>query len=172
MPAVLVAVYGNRAYEDALLELRDESRKHGFLPWQPEPLSAATASPTGWGAAVPTGTTSPQPGPWVGTPRPPGRADAAALTLDVPGNFPTPPLPICPWPLSTDTGKCGGCMACQKSCPVQAINPWTCPRPTAGAACSAPNASSPVPTAPGTSAFPLLEEDRRHGGHVLRPQAA
>jgi len=31
-PAVLVVVYGNRAYDDALLELRDLSVKQGFLP--------------------------------------------------------------------------------------------------------------------------------------------
>ena len=32
IPAVLVAVYGNRAYEDALLELKDLSSKQGFVP--------------------------------------------------------------------------------------------------------------------------------------------
>lgn len=31
-PAVLVAVYGNRDYEDALVELRDETVRLGFLP--------------------------------------------------------------------------------------------------------------------------------------------
>lgn len=31
-PAILVAVYGNRDYEDALVELRDESIKWGFTP--------------------------------------------------------------------------------------------------------------------------------------------
>lgn len=31
-PAVLVVVYGNRAYEDALLELRDWAVAHGFAP--------------------------------------------------------------------------------------------------------------------------------------------
>ncbi len=31
-PAVLVAVYGNRAYEDALIELRDLAREAGFVP--------------------------------------------------------------------------------------------------------------------------------------------
>ncbi|MFW6401685.1 MAG: 4Fe-4S binding protein [Desulfohalobiaceae bacterium] len=32
MPAVLVVVYGNRAYEDALLELKDLAEGWGFLP--------------------------------------------------------------------------------------------------------------------------------------------
>ncbi|MBN2061830.1 MAG: EFR1 family ferrodoxin [Deltaproteobacteria bacterium] len=32
IPAVIIAVYGNRAYEDALIELRDLSLKRGFFP--------------------------------------------------------------------------------------------------------------------------------------------
>jgi ferredoxin len=32
IPAVIVVVYGNRAFEDALLELKDLARKSGFVP--------------------------------------------------------------------------------------------------------------------------------------------
>ena len=32
IPAVLVVTYGNRAYDDALLELKNESLEHGFVP--------------------------------------------------------------------------------------------------------------------------------------------
>ncbi|MEG1500633.1 MAG: hypothetical protein RR396_01615, partial [Clostridiales bacterium] len=31
-PAILVATYGNRAYDDALLELADIARENGFIP--------------------------------------------------------------------------------------------------------------------------------------------
>ena len=124
VPAVLVAVYGNRAYEDALLELRDESRKHGFLPVAAGAFIGRHSFTDKLGGGRPDGDDLSAAGAL-------GRdaaallaeRDAAALTLDVPGNFPYTPaadLPVAP---STDTGKCGGCMACQKSCPVQAINP-------------------------------------------------
>ena len=43
-PAILVAVYGNRDYEDALVELRDETIQLGFTHWLPVPLLVNTAT--------------------------------------------------------------------------------------------------------------------------------
>lgn len=125
IPAVVVAVYGNRDYEDALLELVNESRNHGFLP-----VAA--------GAFIGQHSFTDK----LGTGRPDGddltlarefgeRAAAllaetenpAALHLTVKGNYPYTPgsdLPLAP---VTDMEKCTKCMACQINCPVQAINP-------------------------------------------------
>lgn len=124
IPAVLVVVYGNRAYEDALLELKDESIKHGFLPiaagafigrhsftdklggGRPDRDDLSAAEQLGRDAAALL-----------------AGQDPASLNLTVPGTFPYHPatdLPIAP---ATDLSKCIGCMTCQKNCPVQAINP-------------------------------------------------
>lgn len=125
IPAVLVVTYGNRDYEDALLELKEESVNHGFLPvaagafpaqhdlarklavGRPDEADLALAAEFGKKA-----------GELIR-----GTADVAALPLTVKGSFPYHPaadLPIAP---ATDSEKCVKCMLCQKNCPVQAINP-------------------------------------------------
>lgn len=125
IPAALVAVYGNRDYEDALLELKNESVKHGFLPiaagafigrhsftdklgtGRPDADDLAIAAE--FGRSVKALAES--------------AADPSFLSLTVKGNFPYHPgsdLPVAPF---TDREKCTGCMLCQKGCPVQAINP-------------------------------------------------
>lgn len=43
-PAILVAVYGNRDYEDALVELRDETIQLGFTPLAAGALLVNTAT--------------------------------------------------------------------------------------------------------------------------------
>lgn len=125
IPAVIISVYGNRDYEDALLELIDESRKHGFLPiaagafigqhsfsdklgtGRPDNEDIAKAEELGrWAASFISEHT-----------------DLSAVKLEVKGSFPYTPgsdLPIAP---VTDIEKCRKCMDCQKKCPVQAINP-------------------------------------------------
>ncbi|MDD3337242.1 MAG: 4Fe-4S binding protein [Lachnospiraceae bacterium] len=125
IPAVVVVAYGNRDYEDALLELYNESRKHGF-------------NPVAAGAFVGQHSFTDKLG--TGRPNAEDLADAymlgqkaleilekadspAGFELKVKGNFPYTPgsdLPIAP---VTDKEKCVGCMQCQKNCPVLAINP-------------------------------------------------
>lgn len=124
IPAVLVVLYGNRAYEDALLELKEESVKHGFLPVAAGAFIGRHSFTDKLGGGRPDGDDLAAAGVL-------GRdaatllaeGDAAALTLDVPGNFPYVPAADLPVTPSTDRSKCSGCMACQKNCPVQAINP-------------------------------------------------
>ena len=127
-PAVLVAVYGNRAFEDALLELRDLARELGFVP-------VAAAAFVGEHSF-----STPQ------CPVAPGRPDDAdrALATDfgarvrdllaaadslstlnepaIPGNFPhregAQAMGISP---QTDAALCVLCGQCAETCPTGAI---------------------------------------------------
>ena len=118
--AVLVAVYGNRAYEDTLLELRQAAEKAGFRPV----AAVAAIAEHSVARTVAKGR--------------PDADDQAALrklaesirqrldsgevpeTLAVPGNEPMKEyhgIPLKP----TVTGDCVGCGFCARMCPVQAI---------------------------------------------------
>lgn len=127
-PAVIVAVYGNRAYEDALLELRDVAREIGFAPIA---AGAFIGEHSYSGAATPIAA---------------GRPDAADLQraeefgtavreklrrlgpaaewplLPVPGNFPYKAWPglagIAPLTREASCVRCGVCVG---ACPTAAI---------------------------------------------------
>lgn len=127
-PAVIVAVYGNRAYEDALLELRDVAREIGFAPIA---AGAFIGEHSYSGAATPIAA---------------GRPDAADLQLaeefgtaareklrrlgpaaewpllPVPGTFPYKEWPglagIAPLTREASCVRCGVCVA---ACPTAAI---------------------------------------------------
>jgi ferredoxin len=127
-PAVLVVVYGNRAYEDALLELRDLALEQGFRPV----AAGAFIGEHSFSSSA--------------TPIAPGRPDPEDLTrarmfgaearkklrtlppvdglarLHVPGNLPykeprvaTQIAPV------RDKARCVMCGACAKVCPMGAI---------------------------------------------------
>lgn len=124
-PAILLAIYGNRDYDDALLELRDTAISLGFTP-----LSA--------GAFIGEHSYS--------TPQLPtaaGRPDSVDLKcaiqfgkdslqklrsgkfgiLEVKGNYPYKEIPagrVMPLPESNE--QCFGCGECVDICPVHAIN--------------------------------------------------
>lgn len=125
IPAVLAVTYGNRDHDDALLELKNESLDHGFIPvaagafvahhcmagklaqGRPGPDDLAQARDLGAKAAALLA----------------GRDSLDGLDLAVKGNFPYTPgsdLPVGP---GTDLSKCTHCGLCQKNCPVQAIDP-------------------------------------------------
>ena len=130
-PAIAVVVYGNRAYEDALLELKNVLTEAGhqviaaaaFIAEHSIIRSIAADRPHAddlaraveFGAAVEA------------------RLNGELSTVDVPGNAEYRPLPQMPaTPLVTDA--CGGCGMCAHKCPGGAI-PLSNPRSTDAAKC-------------------------------------
>lgn len=130
-PAIAVVVYGNRAYEDALLELKNVLTEAGhqviaaaaFIAEHSIIRSIAADRPHAddlaraveFGAAVEA------------------KLNGELSTVDVPGNAEYRPLPQMPaTPLVTDA--CGGCGMCAHKCPVGAI-PLSNPRSTDAAKC-------------------------------------
>ncbi len=124
-PAVVIAVYGNRAFEDALLELTDLARQSGFIPV---------------GAAAFIGEHS------FSTPTAPlaeGRPDEEDIEkavmlgkmiredidkgipenviVQVPGNFPYKKRNPSPPPPVTDEVSCIKCANCVTICPAKAV---------------------------------------------------
>ncbi len=127
-PAVIVVVYGNRAYEDALLELQDMTMARGFIPiagaaFIGEHSYSTAAMPIAPGRpdaediarAIAFGQQIRQ--QWMETTR-------EMIPVDVPGAFPyrerkpapeTPPTPI------TIADLCTLCGDCAAVCPTAAI---------------------------------------------------
>ena len=131
-PAIAVVVYGNRAYEDALLELRNTLSSIGcrviaaaaFIAEHSivrsigagRPNTADIAAAVEFGAAVERKLFNVEP-----------------TTVEVPGNAEYRPLPQMPTtPLVTEA--CGGCGMCARKCPAGAI-PLDNPRSTDASRC-------------------------------------
>ena len=130
-PAIAVVVYGNRAYDDAMLELKTILTESGyqviaaaaFIAEHSISRSIATGRPdaadlaqcTQFGAAVEAKLTS------------------DLTPVEVPGNAEYRPLPQMPvTPMVTEA--CGGCGMCARKCPTGAI-PLKDPRSTDAARC-------------------------------------
>ena len=125
IPAAVVVSYGNQNLGDALLELADESRAHGFIPVAGASFIARHSFTDKVGAGRPNAddlTLAAEFGRKAAE-LVRGCDDLNSLSLTLPGAFPYKPamdLPVAP---ATDMTKCSGCMLCQQQCPVQAINP-------------------------------------------------
>ena len=126
-PAILVVVYGNRAYEDALVELRDLAVEQGFTPVAAGPLSESIL----FECRDPDRARTTRPGRYaarggIRKEGPGGIGDSAGLRclplLYVPGNVPykerRTPSQIPPVRQEALCAKCGKCVTV---CPTAAI---------------------------------------------------
>jgi ferredoxin len=127
-PAVIVATYGNRDFEDALVELRDIARQASFVPLA---AGAFIGEHSFSGAETPIAAGRPD-GPDLAIAEAFGARIGARLAAletldaaccpDLPGNVPyregPPPLPLTPALVEAACTKCGICLTV---CPNEAI---------------------------------------------------
>lgn len=122
-PAIIVAVYGNRDYDDALLELRDVVMANGFR------VVSAGAFIARHSIFPSVATDRPDAGDIACIREFAGRsgelvqsidADAEIPAINVKGNYPykTPGTPALK---PVTSAECVGCGACAEQCPVSAI---------------------------------------------------
>ncbi|GET20152.1 EFR1 family ferrodoxin [Prolixibacter denitrificans] len=124
-PAVVVVVYGNRAYEDALLELRDIVTEQGFVPIAAAAFIGEHSYTTSDYLIAPgrPDTNDLQKADDFGKKINELLLETETLSpIAVPGNFPYKPLgqkpPIAP---VTVAEKCDQCGICVSVCPTDAI---------------------------------------------------
>lgn len=119
-PAVVVAVYGNRHYDDAVLELHDIMTKCGFRTVAAGAFIAQHSIFPKVGAARPDAEDLAEIKSFAEKSLAVLAGDFGAI--NIPGNRPYKvPGGIPIWP--TASRKCNGCGACAKLCPTGAIDP-------------------------------------------------
>ena len=121
-PAALIATYGCRAYEDALLELKTEVENRGFH------VIGAGAFPTEHSIVRSIGLSRPNKADLktisefgIALNRRIKNEDLSALSIQVPGNTPYRKYAKTPLIPKADVSLCTECKACVKSCPAGAI---------------------------------------------------
>lgn len=135
-PAILVAVYGNRAYEDALLELKEELEKRGFRPVAAAAVIAEHNIMHCYGEGRPDDQDREAIRRFGKDVQEKLRAmksvyETAELTVS--GDHPYRPYATIPFKIKV-SGACKECGLCIRKCPVQAIS-RTDPRVTDEARC-------------------------------------
>lgn len=135
-PSAVLVTYGARAYEDALLELRNEAAGNGFCPAGAFAMVAEHSVIRSVAAGRPNETDLAVLDAFCGKLREKLAKAASASELsvpEVPGNEPYRrylDLPMVP----VVSNKCAGCGKCVKACPVGAIYPEM-PKKTDGSLC-------------------------------------
>jgi ferredoxin len=127
-PAGIVVVYGNRAYEDALLELRDVATEQGFIPiaaaafigehsYSTEAMPIADGRPDALDLAQ-----AQEFGAMIRSKLAETHALLRRSPLQAPGSYPyrewIPPTDVSP---ITDQALCVKCSDCARACPTAAI---------------------------------------------------
>ncbi|MEG1632983.1 MAG: EFR1 family ferrodoxin [Oscillospiraceae bacterium] len=123
-PAIVVAVYGNRAYEDALLELKSLAESRGFKVVAAGAFIARHSIMPEYGAGRPDASDKAIMARFAESVRQKlaDAAEAAALPeISVPGNRPYRKFDGLPMNPTANKLKCGKCGKCAQNCPVGAI---------------------------------------------------
>ena len=124
--AILVVVYGNRAYEDTLVELEDTLTERGFVPMAGAAAVAEHSIFREFAAGRPDANDEIQLKDWSSKIK--GKLEAGTeRAMPFVGNRPYKKYGAIPAdkPNETDGDKCITCMACVAACPMQAraLNP-------------------------------------------------
>ena len=123
-PAVLLVTFGNRAYEDALLELSDIAKEQGFIPAGAAAVVTEHNIARVYGTGRPDEQDNKEIDAFVTALKQkleavPGSSKLPELSIK--GNRPYRPYGTLPLKISV-TSACEGCGTCISKCPVQAIS--------------------------------------------------
>lgn len=120
-PAVLLCVYGNRAYEDTLVELHDLAVEAGFRVVAAAAAIAEHSIARQFASGRPDAQDLDQLSAFGEAIR--AKLDRGERTEpELPGNRPYKPFGVLPM-LPAPTGGCVSCGVCARECPAQAIDP-------------------------------------------------
>lgn len=118
--AVLMAVYGNRAFDDTLLELQDVSAAAGFVPVAGVGAVAEHSLARQYGAGRPDADDAAQLADFARQIQ--AQLDQSPAALALPGNRPFKPFGGVPAKPAANE-HCTRCGLCAARCPVSAIDP-------------------------------------------------